>query len=216
MNTMNNNLDEQQFDLLADGELDEARRRNLIAGLDDTSDGWRKCALAFLEAQELKSGFNAMLQEPGQGRNRNNRQKKRILYWPTALAAVASFVIALALGMSLNNRDLPQEKPGAVANNKETPKENKPEILNPAVDKRIREIVNKADPLEIPVQIGQADQEWFDNLPEAMPQDVKNALQRTGYNVRRQKELLPYKLEDGRRIVVPVESYDIHYAGYEF
>jgi len=213
---MNNNLDERQFDLLADGELDESRRRNLIAGLDDTSDGWRKCAMAFLEAQELKIGMNAMLREPGQEDKQKDRRKTRILYWPTALAAVASFVIALALGMSLNDQEIPPENPGAISNNKELPKENKPEILNPAVDKRVREIVSKADPLEIPVQIGRVDQEWFDNLPEAMPNDVKNALQRTGYNVRRQKELLPYKLEDGRRIVVPVESYDIHYAGYEF
>ena len=42
-----------RLELLADGELDEEPRRELLARLDQTADGWRHCALAFLEAQCL-------------------------------------------------------------------------------------------------------------------------------------------------------------------
>ena len=42
-----------RLELLADGELDEESRRTLLSRLDRTSDGWRRCALAFLEAQCL-------------------------------------------------------------------------------------------------------------------------------------------------------------------
>ena len=45
--------DDHRFDLLADGELSEAQRRELLAGLDDEPGGWRQCATAFLEAQAL-------------------------------------------------------------------------------------------------------------------------------------------------------------------
>ena len=46
-----------RLELLADGELDEDSRRTLLSRLDQTSDGWRRCALAFLEAQCLGESF---------------------------------------------------------------------------------------------------------------------------------------------------------------
>ena len=39
------------LDRLIDGELDESQRRDLLRSLDHRPDGWRQCALAFLEAQ---------------------------------------------------------------------------------------------------------------------------------------------------------------------
>jgi hypothetical protein len=56
MNTENEKL---RFDLLVDGELDEAQRRDLLAGLDDEPNGWRNCALAFLESQCWKQALSA-------------------------------------------------------------------------------------------------------------------------------------------------------------
>ena len=46
---------ERQFDLLVDGELSEADRRALLLQLEHEPDGWRRCALAFLEAQCWKA-----------------------------------------------------------------------------------------------------------------------------------------------------------------
>ncbi len=45
------NTDDTRFDLLADDELNEDERRELLATLDDQPEGWRRCALAFLESQ---------------------------------------------------------------------------------------------------------------------------------------------------------------------
>ena len=55
------------FDLLVDGELDEQRRHRLLSGLDKRPDGWRKCALAFLEAQSFGQEFSLMLRQPAMG-----------------------------------------------------------------------------------------------------------------------------------------------------
>ena len=51
--------DEEIFrlELLADGELDEDERRELLLRLDQTSDGWRRCACAFLENQCFREAF---------------------------------------------------------------------------------------------------------------------------------------------------------------
>ena len=57
--------DAMLIDRLVDGELDENARRRLLASLDDSPDGWRRCALAFLESQELKSGFEELLAHGG-------------------------------------------------------------------------------------------------------------------------------------------------------
>jgi len=43
--------EQQQIDLLVDGELGEVDRRLLLASFDARPGAWRRCALAFLEAQ---------------------------------------------------------------------------------------------------------------------------------------------------------------------
>jgi hypothetical protein len=61
----------RQLDRLVDGELGDAERRQLLTTLDARPDGWRRCALAFLEAQswqrELR-GFGA----PGKTAEKKN------------------------------------------------------------------------------------------------------------------------------------------------
>lgn len=43
------------LDRLVDGELSNDERRQVLAALDAQCDGWRRCALAFLEAQTWRS-----------------------------------------------------------------------------------------------------------------------------------------------------------------
>jgi hypothetical protein len=51
------------FDLLVDGELSDAERRELLASLDEREEGWRRCALAFLEAQNWGRQFRQIVAE---------------------------------------------------------------------------------------------------------------------------------------------------------
>ena len=43
--------DPAALDRLVDGELPDTQRRELLTSLEQQPDGWRQCALAFLEAQ---------------------------------------------------------------------------------------------------------------------------------------------------------------------
>jgi len=66
MNPTNENIfceDDRRFDLLVDGEMSESQRRELLAGLDDQPDGWRRCALAFLDAQCWRDELGSMVHE---------------------------------------------------------------------------------------------------------------------------------------------------------
>jgi len=106
------------LDLLVDGQLDEAQRRALLSSLEERPDGWRRCALAFLEAQcwqeALGSGATAARQAAPQGAVpqvgamgpsewvRARRWQRLITGWPgTLLAMAACFLLALGLGMGL-------------------------------------------------------------------------------------------------------------------
>ena len=42
------------IDKLIDGELSRDEERGLLSSLEGQPDGWRRCALAFLEARALK------------------------------------------------------------------------------------------------------------------------------------------------------------------
>ncbi len=114
-------------DLLVDGELSEADRRAMLLQLEHEPDGWRRCALAFLEAQcwkaelgqfvplagldpigpnstepqaapaEAVSPARSNLSQAARGRRQSWRQ-----HVATMLTIAASFLIALVVGMGLS------------------------------------------------------------------------------------------------------------------
>lgn len=61
--TRNDNLppaEDRIYDLLVDGELDNDHRQTLLRSLDGKPGGWRRCALAFLEAQSWGQEFRSL------------------------------------------------------------------------------------------------------------------------------------------------------------
>lgn len=93
------------WDRLVDNEWDEAERRALIASLDSRPDGWRCCALAFLEHQSLQADLCAMNDPPQAGvpTNIGPRRQRRpgngpAARWLSGLALAASLAAAFALG----------------------------------------------------------------------------------------------------------------------
>ena len=52
--------DDIRFDRLVDGELIAAERRQLLASLDDEPGAWRRCAMAFLEAQAWRQSMHGI------------------------------------------------------------------------------------------------------------------------------------------------------------
>jgi hypothetical protein len=63
------------------------------------------------------------------------------------------------------------------------------------------------------VERDRIDENWLRSLPGALPPDVVQALRRSGHAVQQSRQLLPMPLEDGRRLVVPIDQVDVHYVG---
>jgi len=59
--------DDERFDRLVDGELSPHEYRRMLASLDGEPGGWRRCALAFVEAQALTRELGALRDEAVSG-----------------------------------------------------------------------------------------------------------------------------------------------------
>ena len=99
--------DDILFDRLVDGDLSAAERRQLLESLDTRPDGWRRCALAFLEAQSWRDDLGQFVRESSHERCAvesvsaspavaDRRMLKHGLSW---LAIAAGLLIAFTLGL---------------------------------------------------------------------------------------------------------------------
>lgn len=228
--------DDEAVDLLVDGELDEAQRRGLLSRLDERPEGWRRLALAFLEAQCWKREMPALVRAARQPAPCAGPPPRR--RWPegrvaTALAMGASFLLALGLGTLLRDLALPRvDGPvsGPLAENGKAPA--------PPAGLEDRALAGRTGPeqaespwefvtlgagegpdgsrraVRVPVRPRPSlDEEWLGSFPPAMPEEVQRALRRAGSEVRQSREYLPIWTEDGRHVVVPVDQVDVHYVG---
>ena len=61
---MNHEQLERQLNRLVDGELSGAEYQRLLESLESAPDGWRRCALAFLESQALSRDLVGVARDP--------------------------------------------------------------------------------------------------------------------------------------------------------
>jgi hypothetical protein len=105
MNDRNYTSDDAMIDRLVDGELSGDVRRELLAALDAQPDGWRRCALAFLESQTWRSEMNrfvapvaiATTNSPAATHPSQSSRRHRGAW----LAVAASLLVAFGLGRQL-------------------------------------------------------------------------------------------------------------------
>jgi hypothetical protein len=241
--------EDDRFDRLADGELSESDRRALLASLDARPEGWRRCALAFLEAQTWRESLGEMTTParkspalppvPPAAAPRKPRAKKPLGAMGTVLAMAASFLLFLGLG-SWALRGKPWGKTGVAPTNPiavvaspsaaplspstESIAEASPQLpssVNPSpampwkwVQLKAPGLTGNNEPLQLPaVERDRLDDDFFASVPNPLSNEVLQALKRTGNEVRIHRELVPVQLQDGRRLIVPVDQVEVQYDG---
>jgi hypothetical protein len=225
-----NTSDDILFDRLVDGELSAAERRELLASLDGRPTGWRRCALAFLEAHTWQKEIGRLV------RNGDVSDELRpeatvaaegaakLINSPTAvrlfagrpvnswLALAASVMLAFTLGLALRDFSLPH--PFAAPNpfNPQSGPATAGVMGNPAnaltlwaPDER-----GKQQRLRVPlVDASAMDRQMGLRFQSGMPASVRSQLEQNGYQVETQRRYAPLFLGDGRRLMVPVEDIRI-------
>lgn len=226
-------IEQAQLDRLVDGELEEGQRRELLSRLDSEPDGWRRCGLAFLEAQIWREEMRSLSREPAPAavslapRSAPPGQRLR-----TALAMAASFLLALGLGLAADDligrespTTLPMRKTDRIAEAappgkaKETQSSAAPAVEGAAepegpyryVTIPARDPVDgRSESFRVPVvphkDLGDG---WPDRLPSILPEDMVQSLRRHGHEVVQQRRLVPFRAADGSRLVFPVDEVQL-------
>jgi hypothetical protein len=219
---------EHVLDRLVDGELSPHQRRELLAGLDDEPGGWRRCALAFLEAQSWRWQMSRVAAEPIVAQLKAHRARERTSkrrYWGVLVAAAASVMAAFAAGTRFPTVNATREAPplariespqavGAESPAKQlvqgTDAPRAAERQSPWQTLTLTPADGSStDPIRLRVvepdsdQASAARQEW------AVSGQLLGRFEQEGFQVDRRQGLLPIELSDGRRVLVPVEEVDI-------
>jgi hypothetical protein len=219
------------LDRLVDGELSQDQRRELLAALDDEPGAWRRCALAFLEAQSWRWQLSRLAVEPlvaqtsarpAPLKSRNDRRS----LWGLGLAIAASVVAAFGLGVKYQSAGQQLQASNPAPQSGEA--ESVPLAQSDWADAQSNDFLDR-DPLdeetialtladdddgerEIQLPVTQAteeDQAWAES-ESALPAGLLRSLQQAGLEVNRQQRYLPIDLSDGRRLIVPIEEIEIH------
>lgn len=223
--------DDFRFDRLVDGELSPEDYKALLEALDDEPGGWRRCALAFLEAQAMSGELAAIRRSPQKTDTPAVVRDVRVGYsaspplrWTLLPAMAASFLVAFILGVMApslwpsGNRG-PVSVPefaGGVGKEAAAGYAN----TQPRAVGNARLVVSgpgdmQSEGAELPIfelpgdASGSLAQSWLSPGEPALPIELIQELQRRGHQVQREQQYVPVNLEDGRQGVIPVESYQI-------
>ncbi len=57
------------------------------------------------------------------------------------------------------------------------------------------------------------DQALLEQIPDAIPPELQQAFEQSGHRIVQQREIVPIQMNDGRRLLVPVDRIQIPYVG---
>jgi anti-sigma factor RsiW len=194
-----------------DGALSDTERRSLLARLEVEPDAWRRCALAFLEAQSWREALDPaatagpeprllpgarhrLLSAPG-------RVGLRSQYPAWSLAAVAAgLVAAFALGWSARGVPTSGMAAGSLVKTDDRAVSRAPSLpaaSKPAIDPQTEPLAARS------------------SSPSSAPFDpFVRAWERRGYQVEHSQRLVSMELENGRRVAVPINEVRLRFVGH--
>lgn len=212
------------FDRLVDDELALDERRRLLLSLDDQPNGWRRCALAFLEAQSWRADVGQVVRDAAAAPDVSSSASRAALAayrrptWRGAiysLAVAASLLAVFTLGLTWRAGDLPvvdvAPDPGRRVADVAEPTEPAPPpaVRSPrdGLTLWVRDDAGGAQPVHVPlVDAGALDRQFGVEFRSGLPDELREQLRRNGYEVQSKRRYAPLWFENGRSLVVPVED----------
>jgi hypothetical protein len=253
-------ITDEQLDRLVDGETSDEEYRRLLESLDDEPAGWRRCALAFLEAQSLYRDLIGLAHsregeapaEPHSGSvissaGASLSHHSRTRLWPLVLAMSACFLIAFSIGALIPGAWLGAfgdvDGPARIAAgpvDSGTPDGADAARDEDSTDLEVADTTAPRDRLAPPeiaahqtpssdntmiIELRDGEQmrrtevpyyPWDeytaaslqDDAPFPSP-DFVRAVRRMGHDLRQRRQFLPVQLENGSRVIVPMEELEI-------
>lgn len=242
-------IDCRQIDRLVDGELTEAETRELLLTLDRHPDGWRRCALAFLEAQCLRAELadigkmsdTRTNKHPATAATTSGSPKSKAWPWlvrtAAGLAMAASLLAAMMLGAVwqqwrtggavVARQDLSDHSGWSAGSTGEQRKAfahfpAQPQLAVPGAGQQWQTVTialqRDADAAATSIQLPVREHNHFEEtlleeLPASIPPEIWEGLESVGCRVVQHRQLLTLPLDDGRTLLLPVDSVELTCTG---
>ncbi len=212
------------LDRLVDGELSKDERHQLLESFGKRPENWRRCALAFLEAQAWREEMKQV------GRERTaiqhaespapaviSKEKSRLSSMAMWLAMAASLLVAFGLGW-LQHENRTQVAGGPTSSGSQVASVPPPSQAttpggaksNDAVTLFVKDDNGRMQPVRVPlVDASALDKELGVTFQTGVPDDFRNQLKNNGYTVQSKRQYAPLWLENGRPMILPVEDTNI-------
>jgi hypothetical protein len=195
-----------RLDRLADGELSHEEYAELLCSLDQEEEGWKKCALTFLESQALRTDLRQLVNEPSPAKIGLPPTRERFHAWQwiqgIALAACLALAFWLGRGSMTSDGDLaviPPQPPDSPGVRQEPWKQGRMTLMLRGADGSPREV-------ELPVVDGNyVDPDAFLARSAVIPPDVLAAIEQSGHKIERHREFMRQPVDAQHEVVVPVE-----------
>jgi hypothetical protein len=182
-------VDDRLLDLLVDGELDDGRRAELFRALDADPQGWKRCALTFLEAQAWGDGLQTAARPAAAPRSVTSRRLPVVRRFASIAAAI---VVAFLTGLIARDAARPQSY-----------------ARDPGPERPAK--ISDTLPVAMTSDGGDAGAV----APATLPEYVRRQLERQGYEVQGDRKMMSVALKDGRQVTVPVETYKYRFVGHK-
>lgn len=229
----------RRLDRLVDGEMSRADEAQILAQLDTIPEGWKRLALSFVEARRWGSALkenawpsldvvceratmtrpaeSVVTPAPKPAPNRTGR-------WTFVAALSISLLFGAAGGLGLakwraaQREDLGRgsvagsAKPGE-GSQKATKRAANPQSI--PVDETLTVLVgssspDQAQPVDLPlVPVSQIDPDWIDGSEPVIPTRVREKWEQQGRTIQVSRRLYPVQMNDGRRVVIPIDEVEV-------
>jgi hypothetical protein len=222
MDERSNITDDAMIDRLVDGELSGDERRELLTSLDAQPDGWRRCALAFLEAQTWRSDMRRII-APAAVAPANTSTSAVATHVPQSsrryggawLAVAAALLVAFGLGRQLGvgeRAELNQAQLAGVEEAVPTPRANVDEAELPTGD-AVTLVVNDhrgvPQRVSVPLVEGRRLGAHFSDTPHWSSPELERRLDAQGLNLAAHRRYAPMYFEQQNQkipFIVPVDD----------
>ncbi len=224
-------LTQREIDRLVEGELSQPERRQLIARIEEEPEGWRRCGLAFLEAQSWRKSLRLVVArstERSVAADENRpvfaSSRRRMHFLATVVAtAVASLLIGIGIGKSwtAEGRSVVDHEPNRAVNKVDPSVSEMSEAQPPnvPVEDEVRFVgyVSYDNDQEgaqtVPIISGPGfNEQWLANQPAPLSEYEISQLEGRGWRVHQERRLIRVQLTDGRTLTVPIDTVAYQFA----
>ena len=222
---------QQWLERLVDGELTDDAQRQLLLAMDAQPDAWRRCALAFVEAQALRRDLRGAVSQndaaiDGSRSAVEKRAAPRFLpYRFQWMAMAASLIAAFVVGSISRRLRFPAAAENAplkmVAMATGIDDQGGDAIATSGAEERQTYKVSLPMPdgqtVDVPVRpaTSQDVQSLLTDEKPVLSDVERQALESTGHEIQERRQLYSMPVGDGRQILVPVDYVQIRDARWQ-